>query len=62
MVQEIEQHVLGLVEIGSVIFVVEDQRRYAKIPRRGECKVMPLDVHEEICVAGLMWQGRQLDW
>ncbi len=53
LVQELDQQVFRLVEIRCVILIVEEQGWYAKIPRRGECKVMPLDVHEKICVTGM---------
>ncbi len=53
LIQELDQHVLRLIEIRSVVLIMEDQGWYAKIPRRGECKVMPLDVHEKVCVAGM---------
>jgi hypothetical protein len=59
LVQELDQHVLRLIEIRSVILIVEDQGWYAKIPRRGECKVMPLDEHEKVCVAGMAGVGNR---
>jgi hypothetical protein len=59
LVKELDQHVLRMIEIRSVILIVKDQGWNAKIPRRGECKVMPLDVHEKICVAGMPGVGNR---